>query len=161
MPFSVTVTGISEVEAMLTRMAERAADMTPAMDGPVSDLIEASFLNRLANEGPGWAALAPSTQANRRRPGRGLGGIGEDTLKMYNSLINPSAEGAIKIVSPTGVSRGTDVESDRGKRYADIFHLGRRDGRQPARPLFDDESLNSLASMTETILLDHVILGAF
>jgi hypothetical protein len=155
----VTVTGIPEVEGLLRAMSERAADLSPAMGGPMSDLIESHFLNRMANQGPGWAPLAASTRAARSRPGRGLGGIGYDRGPMFNSLMNPQAAGAVKVVTPTGVSRGTAVESSRGFRYAEMFHLGSRtSGKQPARDMVGDVSI--LVSPAEAILDRFVRLGA-
>lgn len=144
----VSVEGLESAVALLAAITARVADMSPVLNGSISDLSEAFFLNTIANEGPGWKPLAPLTLQMRERAGHGLGGIGYDTGVMFMSLMNAEAPGAWKVVTPNSLERGTAVRCDvdgnnRGAdgdvAYALRFHEGFAGNiavpKQPARPL--------------------------
>lgn len=66
--FGVTVTGFDRLDALLLGVAERAADAKPWLND-VADKVELIAAASFHDEGPNWAPLKPSTQADRRRKG--------------------------------------------------------------------------------------------
>ena len=119
------------LDAKLEGWAERIAAV-----GGVFDAIRADFhaveARRFADEGPGWAPLAPSTVLERQRLGYG----GEHPILHRTGLLSGSltsdGPGSVTRVDPDVLFIGTDVP------YAHWHQTGgTKPGRPPKRVLVD------------------------
>lgn len=140
----VAVTGIPETAAVLTHIGEGVADVEPAVE-EIHRLFMAIEKARFDAEGPGWAALAPSTLAEKRRKGLSEK-ILEATGAMRKSFTEADAAGHVFKVAATPdlttVVMGSDYRSDtQTGRWAGTalaaFHQDGTD-RMPARPVITD-----------------------
>ena len=159
---------LSKIEGL----AERGQDLRPVWQHRVQPIVTAFLRARFDTEGAHmtgakWAPLQPRTIRERAKPGRGRGGIGRDTNRLWGSLVksggSSAPEGGILVMEPDRYMRGTTVpyaaafssglslvrrarlrkadriatKRGRGGRMGSA--LGRRFAQtQPARPIFGD-----------------------
>ncbi len=151
------------VNAVLQRLVELGADMTP-VTRPISEdmmaAVEDRFADEASPEGP-WADLAPSTKKAREKRGTWPGKILQESGQMLSRIVPFYSE------DEAGV--GTNYLAPGGDAIlAAIHHFGTdRAGRNhsttiPARPIFtlsDDE----IQRIFDTALasLDQVIQGGY
>lgn len=125
-----TVDGVDEVRQKFVTWGKAIQDLTPAWQ-LVGDDVRADFMLNMIGEGAlfggkgGWAPLAASTLREKARLGYGAMPILWRTGTLGNSLAVKGAEGNVNIVTPGGVTLGTDVA------YAHFHQDGTE--RMPAR----------------------------
>lgn len=105
-------------------------------------LVERTVKRHLRNQDLGWKELSPAYSKRKRRTGAGKGGgrrLSEKTLIATGTLLRSITsemtginEGAVGVLRS---SRYTDGE--RIANIAAVHEYGSRDGRIPARPLWD------------------------
>ncbi len=124
---SATVQGLQEVQTLLATLASAASDLTPVLSGAVDRRISQYWIDAFASEGGTvdgpWAGLSAMTLKRRQRPGHGVGGIGVDTGAMRGSLVSSTGPGALQVVTPSSITRGTLVQSG-GRPYPTYFAAG-------------------------------------
>jgi hypothetical protein len=108
-----TVDGVTEVRQSFVTWGKAVEDLTPAWDD-VGDDVRGDFMQNMIGEGAlfaggGWTELAPSTIAEKRRLGYGAMPILWRSGRLGNSLAIKGAEGNVNIVTPNGVTLGTDI----------------------------------------------------
>lgn len=107
-------------------MRERLQDFRPVWLGGVQPIVTDYLLKRFATEGAHlgakWAGHAPVTRELRKQSGRGRGGIGRDTNRMWASFTKSAGSQA----APGGVLRIDPLRYERGSTvpYARFFHRG-------------------------------------
>lgn len=138
------VNGAKPVEHEILRFGERATLPEPALWGVV-DVLRGIEKKRFEAEGPGWAANAPSTVAQKTGPG-----IGRETEALFDSLTKEGAEGSLAEVHANTLHFGTNLTTEEGFPYPVAFDKGRTDGSQPPRPIFDLKA-KDLAAMTKVV----------
>lgn len=126
-----TVNGDTEVVHDLLRFEERLLEPEPILAG-IADIYRGITKDRFKSEGPGWAALAASTLEQKEGPG-----IGVETGAMFSSLTRKGAEGSLEEIIGNTLHFGTNLTDEEGFPYPVIFDEGRKDGKQPKRPIFD------------------------
>lgn len=130
------VNGEEKVTHELRRFAARAMEPEPILY-LIADALRTIEKDRFAKGGPGWAELAASTVERK-----GHSKIGIETEAMMDSLTKKGAEGSLEEVIGNVLHFGTNLTDEEGFPYPVVFDEGRKDGTQPARPLFDvDEKM--------------------
>jgi phage gpG-like protein len=128
------VEGLDPTEHRLRAFAARAVDPAPAL-ALVADALRGIMGAKFDAQGKGkWPPLAESTVAKK-----GNDTIGVDEGAMRDSLTKEGAEGATSLVLGDELIFGTHLTNEDGFPYPMVFNSGRRDGSQPARPLFEFE----------------------
>jgi hypothetical protein len=140
----ISISGVQVTADLLRTLSARIADASP-----MEAVFRASFLavetERFDAEGPGWAALAPSTLAEKTRKGQPAD-ILVATGKLKASLTQEEAEGAVFIPTfgalEASVTMGTELKPAKpGKGWesyalATFHQMGT--SRMPSRPVIDD-----------------------
>lgn len=140
----IGVIGAAETEAVLDGFASRAADLEPVI-AAIHRRFMAIEAARFDAEGPGWAPLAPSTLAEKRRKGLSEK-ILEATGQMRDSFTDPDARGHVFNVTAgpdrTTIEMGSDYRSPNqaGKWAGTALAAFHQEGtsRMPARPVITD-----------------------
>jgi hypothetical protein len=89
--FSFELTGLDEFDAYLDCIVEAVSDLHEPL-ALIRDDFSAAIGRRFADEGPGWAPLAPSTVVEKARAGYGGQGTLVRTGDMLRDLTNPDGE---------------------------------------------------------------------
>lgn len=126
---TVDVFGDTVISRRLTRIGERARDLTPAWEEVMQHLEELEDV-QFSTEGAllsgGWAPLRPSTLARKSMAGHS---ILTETGALRASLAGEDDADAIRRVTSEGLDFGTSVP------YAGFHQRGTR--RMVARPLLE------------------------
>lgn len=136
--------------------ALRSGNLERVLAGPVDKYITAFLVQQFVSEGSAggapWAPLSPETIANRKKPGRGRGGIGRDTNQMWSSLVkSPSTEGYTRISANT---------YERGSTVKHMWYFAGGTKRQPARPVWPQVMPDSVVERIGKAITDYVESGA-
>lgn len=119
----------------LTALGGRASNLTPVWVDDVQPIVTDFLLQRFASEGAyggaKWAPHAPVTKELRKGAGRGRGGIGRDTNRLWASLVKSAgtsaAPGGLLAITPTRYERGSALP------YAAPFAGGYNSTHRPVR----------------------------
>ncbi len=108
--FELSFTSNSDsIDRRLGAFDQWLRDLSPAMRQIADDfreMIREQFSTEGRAGGTPWAALAPSTQRNRRRSGSS---ILNDTGTLLRSLIEPEVPGHVEEMDPTSLTIGSDL----------------------------------------------------
>lgn len=139
---------------MLRRVQKAAKDLTPVLEGPITNDVHRMFAmiwqTRGAYIGRTWAPLAPSTLRAKARVNRSAMG----PLRKYNllwaSLTKRSNPGGFRLVTPHSLTIGTGVF------YGAFHQLGTK--HMPARPIVpsDDEVPEKHRQKWESLIAQYL-----
>lgn len=125
------VAGLDPVEHHLIGMSARALEPEPVLL-MIAEIFRSIEKERFDKEGPGWEPNAASTIAQKEGDK-----VGVDSEAMRDALTKEGAEGSLSEVIGNTLHFGVNLTSEEGFPYPVVFDKGRKDGTQPARPLFD------------------------
>ena len=141
--------------AQIKNIPKAAANLQPVFRGPVEDLVREYLVEQFATEGGAggtkWAPHAPATLLYRQQPGHGVGGIGRDTDAMYQELISPAS------TTTTSDTYTKTSKKPYFKWFVDGTPATSTRARQPARPVFTDQS--ALFEQAAVIIADYIATG--
>lgn len=142
------VDGLAQVEHHLLGIASRAMEPRPLLE-MFAEQLRQMFGDIFSREGPGWAALAPSTVERK-----GSSKIGRDTDAMMKSLTEKGGQGHLEEFFGDELIFGTNLTNDEGFPYPAVFDRGSKSG-QPARPLFSiqERDLRRFTKATQAYLM--------
>lgn len=133
--FKLDLLGDRQLARSFSRFREGLEDLRPAWN-PVSDELFRITTEQFDSEGKGqWQPLS-DVYASRKAvlaPGAKMLVL---TGRMKDSLTQDGGE-HIGVMKKDRLEWGTKVKSDAGYPYPFVHQKGTRDGRVPARPIFD------------------------
>jgi hypothetical protein len=123
------VFGEVQLKRHLLNMGDRVRDMRPFFHELV-DFLEAHEKKQFQTEGRhasgGWAELAASTIAAKRREGFGSKGIMRRTDALFDALTKTSARGAVRDITPDSLHFSVDLDWPAGVHQHGSGNLPRR-----------------------------------
>lgn len=144
----------------LTTVSDRVENLTPAfvtgVQNEVTDFLTKKFDSEGAYLGEKWAVHAPDTIAERRRPGRGRGGIGRDTNRMWASFVKSAGS----TPAPDGILFITKTSYERGSTLSRSSWFSHGTLKQPPRPIFPDPLPEELVNRITGVVERYVTTGA-
>lgn len=166
----------------LRGVSDRATDLRKAwmfgVQPIVTEFLQRRFQTEGAYLGEKWAALAPATVALRSQSGRGRGGIGRDTNRLWASLVKSAGASAapegVLDIGPTTYERGTTVPYARffaggytsktvpvqtAKGWRFVRRKPENFKHVPARPIFPDPMPKQLTESVEAVLKRYIVGG--
>ena len=107
------VVNIGPSMALLKKLRQKAADLTPLFEGPMTNRVHEMFARIFASEGGiigrPWAPLSPATLEAKRRIGRGDMGILRRFNTLWASLTKRGHPLGYRIVTKRSLLIGTSV----------------------------------------------------